>query len=78
MLHKRNVDIPRQIALAGFSNEPFTTMTQPHLTVVDQRAEQMGEAAVRLLLQLLKRDGQVSYPSVLLQPELLIRASSRR
>ncbi|WP_188548775.1 LacI family DNA-binding transcriptional regulator [Hymenobacter qilianensis] len=78
VLHERGVQIPQQIALAGFSNEPFTTMTQPHLTMVDQRAEQMGQSAVRLLLQLLKRNSQVNHPNVFLKPELIIRDSSRR
>jgi LacI family transcriptional regulator len=76
VLQERGLRVPEDFALACFSNEPFTTMTQPRLTAVDQRAEQMGETAVRLLLQLLKRTQQYTPPHILLKPELMIRESS--
>jgi LacI family transcriptional regulator len=77
VLHNRGLRVPQDVALACFSNEPFTTMTQPSLTAVDQRAEQMGETAVRLLLQLLKRGPGYTPPHIVLKPELLIRESSQ-
>ena len=76
VLHERGLRVPQEVALACFSNEPFTTMTQPSLTAVDQRAEQMGETAVRLLLQLLKRGPGYMPPHIVLKPELLVRDSS--
>ncbi|QIX62906.1 LacI family transcriptional regulator [Hymenobacter sp. BT18] len=76
VLREKNLRVPQDIALACFSNEPFTTMTQPRLTVVDQRAEQMGETAVRLFLQLLKRGPAYAPPHLVLKPELVIRDSS--
>ncbi|UOG73023.1 LacI family transcriptional regulator [Hymenobacter tibetensis] len=76
VLHEREVRVPQDVAIACFSNEPFTNMTHPRLTVVDQRAEQMGETAVRLLLQLLKRGPSYSPPPLVLKPELIVRASS--
>jgi LacI family transcriptional regulator len=76
VLHKQGLRVPQDVALACFSNEPFTTMTQPSLTTVDQRADQMGETAVRLLLQLLKRGPGYTPPHIVLKPELLIRDSS--
>ena len=39
-------------------------------------AEQMGETAVRLFLQLLKRGPAYSPPHLMLKPELVIRDSS--
>ncbi|MDF7811889.1 LacI family DNA-binding transcriptional regulator [Hymenobacter sp. YC55] len=76
LLQERGVRVPQDLAVACFSNEPFTNMTQPRLTVVDQRAEQMGETAVQLLLQLLKRGPSYSPPPLVLKPELIVRASS--
>ena len=78
VLDAQGVAVPNQLALACFSNEPFTTMTRPRLTAVDQRAEQMGETAVRLLLQLLKRGPGYHPPHIVLKPELHVRESSRR
>ncbi|PJJ54597.1 LacI family DNA-binding transcriptional regulator [Hymenobacter chitinivorans] len=76
VLREKQLRVPQDIALACFSNEPFTTMTQPQMTVVDQRAEQMGETAVRLFLQLLKRGPAYEPPHLMLKPELIIRDSS--
>lgn len=76
LLQERGVRVPQDLAVACFSNEPFTNMTHPRLTVVDQRAEQMGETAVQLLLQLLKRGPSYSPPPLVLKPELIVRASS--
>jgi LacI family transcriptional regulator len=77
VLHERGIRVPQEIALACFSNEPFTTMTTPRLTAVDQRAEQMGETAVRLFLQLCKRGPEYTPPPIVLKPELHLRDSSR-
>ena len=76
VLREKAWRVPQDIAFACFSNEPFTTMTHPQLTVVDQRAEQMGETAVRLFLQLLKRGPAYNPPHLVLKPELIIRDSS--
>jgi LacI family transcriptional regulator len=51
-------------------------MTQPQITVIDQRPEQMGETAVRLFLQLLKRGPAYAPPHLILKPDLVIRTSS--
>ncbi len=79
VLKKRGLRVPQDVALTGFSNEMFTSFTEPLLTTVDQRCEQMGQAAVRLLLEILdeKRLG-VSPRRVVLQPDLLVRGSSLR
>ena len=79
VLKKRGLRVPQDVALTGFSNEMFTSFTEPPLTTVDQRCEQMGQAAVRLLLEILdEKRLNVSPRRVLLQPDLLIRGSSLR
>jgi len=76
VLDARGIRVPEDIALVGYSNEPFTTMLKPRLTSVDQRAKQMGEAAIQLFLQLLKRPGYGAGQRITLKPQLLIRESS--
>jgi len=79
VLKKRGLRVPHDVALAGFSNETFTALTEPHLTSVDQRCEQMGQAAARLLLEVLtEKRHPVSPRRILLQPDLIVRESSRR
>ena len=76
-LKSQGIQVPQDIALAGFSNEGFTAITEPRLTSVDQRCEEMGEAAVRLFLELAAApEAQFVQRQVVLQPELFIRESS--
>lgn len=78
-LKRHHLRVPEDLALAGFSNEMFTSLTEPMLTSVDQRCEQMGQSAVRLFLELLEeRNASFSPRRVVLQPDLLVRASSQR
>jgi len=76
VLHSLNIRVPEEVALAGFSNEPFTTLTTPRLTTVDQRGEQMGQSAVQLFLQMVKRSENFAPHRIVLKPQLLIRDSS--
>jgi LacI family transcriptional regulator len=76
-LKSQGIRVPQDIALAGFSNEGFTAITEPRLTSVDQRCEEMGEAAVRLFLELAAApEALFMQRQVVLQPELFIRESS--
>ena len=78
VLKEHGLRVPADIALAGFSNETFTSLTEPQLTSVDQHCEEMGRAAMRLLLEMVQERGrQLSPRKIVLQPELLLRESSR-
>ena len=79
LLKERGLRIPEDVALAGFSNAGFTTLTEPPLTTVDQCSRQMGRLAVQQLLKILQ-PGTSSAPlaPILLSPKLLVRASSQR
>lgn len=78
VLEEQGICVPQDIALAGFSNEPFTTMVKPQLTSVDQYGQQMGEAAVQLFRQLLKRTDTFTGQRIVLKPKLIVRESSLR
>ncbi|MFC7666360.1 substrate-binding domain-containing protein [Hymenobacter humi] len=72
--------VPQDLAIVGFSNEMFTTLTEPMLSSVDQRCEQMGKTAVQLLQKMLKSGpNRVGPPKpIVLKPKLLVRESSQR
>lgn len=75
----QSIKVPQQLALVGFSNESFTSITEPQLTSVDQRCTEMGAAAVHLFLELTASPNQYFLKrQMLLQPELCIRGSSLR
>ncbi|SFQ36027.1 LacI family DNA-binding transcriptional regulator [Hymenobacter arizonensis] len=72
--------VPKDVAIVGFSNEMFTTLTEPMLSSVDQRCEQMGKTAVQLLQKMLKSSPTRQGPPkpIVLKPKLLVRESSQR
>ena len=77
-LKAHGIAVPQQVALAGFSNEAFTCFTEPMLTTVDQHCEQMGRSAIRLLLEIMAEQHVQAARSIVLQPALLVRSSSKR
>jgi LacI family transcriptional regulator len=68
------VCVPRELAVVGFDDVPLAAYLRPSLSSVAQPARQLGEAAIRLALQLLA--GGPAEP-VVLPAHLVIRASSR-
>ena len=71
------VEVPRQIAIAGFDNVPTTRFMTPPLTSVDMCSEEQGEKAMELLLQLIKT-GEAEATELQLEPRLIVRASTGR
>ena len=67
---------PQQIAIVGFANEPFTSYVEPALSTVDQHSHRMGQHAARLFLQEIEQPQKPAPRKTILQPELIIRASS--
>ncbi|MBL8146479.1 MAG: LacI family DNA-binding transcriptional regulator [Anaerolineae bacterium] len=73
-LDEAGIGVPGQIALAGFDDMPFSVTTRPPLTTVRQPIEEMGEAAVRMLIALV--EGAPTEPrQVILPTRLVIRES---
>lgn len=69
--------IPEDIAVAGYSNEPFADYINPKLTTVDQFSEEMGRSAARLLLEQINSNSEELVPhKIILKPKLIIREST--
>lgn len=74
---ENDIEVPNDIALVGFSNEPFTSFTEPPLSTVDQHSVQIGNAAAQLFLsEVSKSSGVVQ--KIVLSPTLIVRSSSLR
>ena len=79
VLKEKNIKVPEQIALVGFSNESFMLFTEPTLTAVDQHSMRMGNAAAEIFLEEISSDRLKFIPQkIVLKPELFIRESSLR
>ncbi len=49
--HRKGLDVPRDIAIAGFDDTPLATMVWPELTTVRRPISDMAREAVRLLIE---------------------------
>jgi len=79
ILKEKGISIPAEVALVGFSNEPFTSFTEPSLTVVDQHSMRIGNAAAQIFLEEATAEDRKFIPQkIVLKPELIIRQSSLR
>ena len=72
------IDIPNDIAVAGFNNEPISRVVQPNLTTVHYPAMEVGEIAASTLINKLNNSQPSSLSTVVLEHSLIIRASSLR
>lgn len=78
VLKERKISIPDEVALAGFSNDPFTSFTDPPLTTVDQFSISMGNITAKLFFEQLQSDKKNTPQKIVLKPELIIRGSTLR
>jgi LacI family transcriptional regulator len=79
VLQENNIKVPEDMALVGFSNEPFTSLVTPTITSVEQHSEQIGQVAAETLLKRMDAPNEkVSLNKLILPAELIIRASSKK
>lgn len=78
-LKRKNVNIPEDVCIVGFSNEPFTEYLEPSMTTVDQSPKTMGKIAAEVFLEQISGNRTVTIEKkVVLPPSLIIRNSSLR
>ncbi|WPU91993.1 LacI family DNA-binding transcriptional regulator [Mucilaginibacter sabulilitoris] len=77
LLHKKNIRIPQDVALVGFSNTVLADVLNPSLTSVHQPAFEIGKKATEMLLSIINSKRPVTeFENVILPTELFIRNSS--
>ncbi len=76
---EKGLRLPDEMGFVGFADEPFTTLVEPPLSSVNQHSRQIGEEATRLFFEQIEANNDSFVPrNVVLTPELIIRASSRK
>lgn len=76
---KKELRIPDDIAIVGFSNTPASTIIEPTLTTIDDHAFEMGQSAARLLIrQIENNDENIASETITIRNDLIIRESTRR
>ncbi len=67
------IDIPGEMGVAGFANEPFTELINPPLTTTDQDPHSMSRLLAEVFLKRRKKDPPAVYK---IEPRLIIRQST--
>jgi len=76
---KKGIKIPDELGVVGFSNDPMAAVIEPSLTTVEQPVADMGRAAMRILLDTIKKGVNDFVPvRQSLQTSLIVRQSSVR
>ena len=79
VIKEAGIQIPDQISVVGFDDEPHSSFFIPPLTSVWQPVYDMGLLSARILLNKLTKESNMdSIRYEQLKPELMIRESSRR
>ena len=71
------LDIPNDIAVVGFNNDPVSGLIDPNLTTINYPSYEMGEVAAKTLIEHLKgRIDMKQTETIVLKSELIVRESS--
>ena len=78
-LKQMGINVPEDIAIMGFSNEPFSEVVTPSISTVKQPGFEIGKQASELIIQqILHEDENPVYKTIVMPTELIIRNSSKR
>ena len=69
--------IPKDMAIVGCGNFHYSGKLQVPLTSVDQRSREIGERTAKMIMSILEKTPPARPRSVILEPELIVRASSK-
>jgi LacI family transcriptional regulator len=70
--------IPEDVAIVGCGNVAYADFLRVPLTSIDQQSAVIGERAARMVLALLESGPATRPTMVLLEPKLVVRASTLR
>ena len=75
---QNNISVPQDVALTGFSDEPFSAVVTPSLSTVKQPGYQMGyQAAQKIIHRIENTNLTIPFEKIVLPTQLIIRDSSR-
>ncbi|HYQ59132.1 MAG TPA: LacI family DNA-binding transcriptional regulator [Draconibacterium sp.] len=76
-LQEKGIKIPEDIAIVGFSNEPYSELVTPSISTVRQPGFEMGQKAAELIIKQIATKGKPqAYQTITMDTELIVRRSS--
>lgn len=77
ILNESNINVPEDICLVGFGNEPFTSLVSPSISTVNQHSKQIGKIAAETFLERISDENwKPKLHKNILKSELIVRESS--
>jgi LacI family transcriptional regulator len=73
---ERGVKIPDDVAVIGYDDIVMSSVVSPSLTTVKQPIFEMGQAAVKMTVDQMEKEGKLPCEVVTFQPELVVRESA--
>jgi GntR family transcriptional regulator of arabinose operon len=84
ILREKKLKVPQDISIVGYDDSFLAEASEVKLTSVKHPKNEMGEAAARLIVNLVEKNNQVNskepkeYQSIQYEPELVIRNSTKK
>jgi LacI family transcriptional regulator len=76
MIRELGMEIPRDVSVVGVDDLPLAENTWPPLTTVSQPREELGRAAVKLLIKQIRGEDLQGQTQIVLPTELVVRQST--
>jgi LacI family transcriptional regulator len=78
-LQENGYKVPEDIAIVGFSNEPFSEVVTPSISTVKQPGYLIGQKAAQLIIDQISNGGSTTeFKTIVMPTELIIRNSSKK
>ncbi|WP_236657658.1 LacI family DNA-binding transcriptional regulator [Acidisarcina polymorpha] len=74
----QGINVPEDLAVIGCGNLHYDAEIRVPLSSIDQRSNQIGGRAAKLILEILGSETPMEFQDVILQPKLAARASTER
>ena len=79
VLKEQGIKVPQEMALVGFSNEPFTSFVSPPISTINQHNSDIGRITAETFLERMENPmKEVKLNKIILDAELIIRQSSNK
>jgi LacI family transcriptional regulator len=76
-LKRKNIQIGKEIGVAGFTNDPASMIVSPSLTTVEEPAFEIGRKSCELLFKHIYKQ-HFTYEEVIIPSKLFVRESTQR
>lgn len=76
-LHENGYKVPGDVAIVGFSNEPFSEVVTPSISTIKQPGFLMGQKAAALIIDQINNK-TTEYQTITMPTELIVRESSKK